>query len=141
MENLFAYGTLMCADIMEGVSGCCLPAVPGILKGYRRWAVKGAEYPGIAPDEEGHVEGMVYRNIPETAWERLDRFEGDMYARQLVQIELNDGATLLAAAYVVRPQYTGYLENTEWDFPDFLRSGKTRFERHYEGFQALSSKR
>ena len=137
MEHLFAYGSLMCEDIMEDVSGCRLPAVPGILKGYRRRAVRGAEYPGIIPHEDGRVEGVIYRKVPESAWERLDRFEGEMYIRQIVPVELSDGATLLAAAYVVQPQFTGHLEKTEWDFATFLRSGKTRFQRHYKGFQAL----
>jgi hypothetical protein len=32
-DNLFAYGTLMCEDIMQHVSGCTLSSMPGILKG------------------------------------------------------------------------------------------------------------
>jgi gamma-glutamylcyclotransferase (GGCT)/AIG2-like uncharacterized protein YtfP len=137
MENLFAYGTLMCDDIMREVSGCRLSQVSGTLKGYRRRSVKGEQYPALVPDEEGCVEGVVYRNVPKSAWDRLDRFEGEMYVRQLVQIVLNGGMTLLAATYIVQPEFLDQLEQTEWEFAEFLRHGKTSFQRDYKGYQSL----
>jgi len=79
MEHLFAYGTLMCDSIMREVSGFDLPAVPGTLKGYCRRSVKGELYPAIMPYRGGCVEGVIYRCVPGLAWERLDRFEGEMY--------------------------------------------------------------
>jgi len=40
MEHLFAYGTLMCDDIMREVAGFRPIPVPGTLRGYRRpWTV------------------------------------------------------------------------------------------------------
>ncbi|MEW6668489.1 MAG: gamma-glutamylcyclotransferase family protein [Thermodesulfobacteriota bacterium] len=135
--NLFAYGTLMCEDIMEEVSGVPLSHVPGTLKGYSRRSVKGEHYPGLVPDAEGSVEGVVYRDVPDSAWDRLDRFEGEMYARRLVQIEWNDGMTLLAAAYVVRPEYLDRLDPSDWNFNEFLRKGKAGFQKDYKGFRSL----
>lgn len=135
--NLFAYGTLMCEDIMREVSGCRLSHVPGILKGYSRRSVKGEYYPALVPDELGRVDGVIYRNVPHSARERLDRFEGEMYERRLVRIELTDGATLRAAAYVVKPQFLDRLEPSEWDFAGFLRNGKANFQKHYKGYRAL----
>ncbi|UCF81927.1 MAG: gamma-glutamylcyclotransferase [Desulfobacteraceae bacterium] len=137
MEDLFAYGTLMCEDIMGEVSGYRLSYVPGTLRGFSRRSVKGEHYPALVPHKEGRVEGVVYRNVPGSAWERLDRFEGEMYARQLVQIDLNNGATLLAATYVVQPEFLGHLDQSDWDFADFLRNGKASFQRHYKGYQSL----
>jgi gamma-glutamylcyclotransferase (GGCT)/AIG2-like uncharacterized protein YtfP len=137
MENLFAYGTLMCEDIMEEVSGCRLSYVPGTVRGYSRRSVRGEHYPALVLDEEGRVEGVVYRNLPNSAWDRLDRFEGEMYVRQPVQIELNDGATLPATTYVVRPEFLHRLEESEWDFANFLCNGKERFRRDYRGYQQL----
>ncbi len=139
MENLFAYGTLMCDDIMREVSGWHLSHVPGTLKGYKRRSVKGEAYPALVPDAKGSVEGVVYRNVPESAWDRLDLFEGEMYARQRVQIELKDGGTLSAEAYVVQPAFLDRLDQSDWDFADFLRNGKARFQRHYKGYQSLDS--
>jgi gamma-glutamylcyclotransferase (GGCT)/AIG2-like uncharacterized protein YtfP len=137
MKNLFAYGTLMCDDIMREVAGCCLSHVPGILKGYRRRSIQGEHYPALVPDVEGRVEGVVYLNVPNSAWERLDRFEGEMYARQGVQIKLNDGVMLGADTYVVRTAFLDRLDESDWDFTNFLHNGKASFKRHYRGYQSL----
>ena len=137
MANLFAYGTLMCEDIMQEVSGLHLFHVVGILKGYSRRRVKGEYYPALVPDEEGRVEGVVYRNVSHSAWDRLDRFEGEMYTRESVKIELTNGVTLPAGTYVVRPEFLDYLDQCDWDFGDFLRNGKARFQNHYKGYQSL----
>ncbi len=135
--HLFAYGTLMCDDIMHAVSGCSLPAAPGLLTGYRRWAVKGQGYPAIAPDATGQVEGTIYRHVPPAAWERLDRFEGEMYTRQPVAIAQQDGETVVAATYAIGAAFLDRLDGYEWDFAEFLRYGKARFQQHYGGYQAL----
>lgn len=133
MKHLFAYGTLMCDDVMEDVSGLVLSGVPGVLQGYRRLRVKGEHYPAIAPDENSVVDGVVYQNIPHPAWVRLDRFEGEMYARETVKVALASGAVLSAETYVVRAGFSDYLEETEWDFSAFLRDGKESFCKSYKG--------
>jgi gamma-glutamylcyclotransferase (GGCT)/AIG2-like uncharacterized protein YtfP len=131
MTHLFAYGTLMCEDIMREVAGCRLPNVRGKLRGYSRRIVKGELYPALVQDEAGQVSGLVFRDVPPAAWERLDRFEGEMYRRQSVQVELADSKLLQAAAYVVRPEFLGHLDLSDWDFDRFLRSGKKRFLQEY----------
>ena len=137
MQNLFAYGTLMCEDIMRKVSGYSLPHVPGTLRGYIRRCVRGESYPALAPHNGGRVEGVLYLNIPSFAWTRLDRFEGKMYVRQLVPVGLHDNTKLNAGTYIIRPEFRGYLEQSDWDFADFLRNGKARFEGHYQGYRLL----
>jgi len=89
------------------------------------------------PDEKRSVEGVVYLNVPNSEWDRLDQFEGEMYARQIVQVELNDGASLRAETYVVKPNFLDHLSLSDWDFSDFLRNGKASFERHYKGYQSF----
>jgi gamma-glutamylcyclotransferase (GGCT)/AIG2-like uncharacterized protein YtfP len=137
MDHLFAYGTLMCEDIMREISGLRLHHEPGILSGYSRWTVEGEVYPALVPDEKGRVEGRVYRDIPESAWARLDRFEGEMYERQLVQIKLITGTPLFAGTYVVRPSFWDQLSQSDWDFADFIKNGKESFQRHYKGYKSL----
>jgi len=137
MENLFAYGTLMCEDIMAEVSGCRLSHMPGTLSGYSRRPVRKEHYPAIVKEDKGRVRGVIYQNVPESAWDRLDRFEGEMYARRRVQMELTDGATLQAEAYVIQPAYAHLLEACEWNFDDFLRNGKARFMKNYKGYASL----
>ena len=127
MDNLFAYGTLMCDDIMQEISGHQLSCVPGVLNGYARRCVKGECYPAVVPGKKGRVKGIVYLNVPDTAWERLDRFEGEMYARQIVLIELCDGTTLPAVTYVLLPKFLDQLDHYDWDFAGFCCNGKTGF--------------
>jgi gamma-glutamylcyclotransferase (GGCT)/AIG2-like uncharacterized protein YtfP len=137
MENLFAYGTLMCNSIMREVSGCRLSAVPGTLKGYSRRCVRGEHYPAILPHRQGRVAGVLYREVPDAAWERLDRFEGELYVRRRVAVALGDGAVLLAATYVVAPEFLYRLDQADWDFAEFLQNGKTVFQRDYKGYLSL----
>ena len=137
MENLFAYGTLMFEDVFHEVSGFHLFIVSGTLKGFSRRSIKGEIYPGIIADENGSIKGVVYRNVPDLAWSRLDRFEGEMYARQSVQIELVDGSYLPAAVYMVQPAFLSHLEQTDWDVDNFLRNGKARFREEYKGYRSL----
>jgi gamma-glutamylcyclotransferase (GGCT)/AIG2-like uncharacterized protein YtfP len=137
MNHLFAYGTLMCADIMEDVAGSSLASMPATLNGFIRRAVRGEHYPGVIPDPAGRVEGVVYRGVPRTAWKRLDRFEGSMYARRTVPVELVDGAELFADVYVVRPEFVGRLDRSGWNFEDFVRSRKSSFQKNYQGFRSL----
>ena len=134
MSNLFAYGTLMCDDIMYEVSGCCPDSVSAILHGYSRRFVKGEHYPALVSDQHGRVEGLVFRDVPAHAWERMDRYEGEMYFRQQVQTELCDGEILIAETYVFRPKFDALLEQAEWDPDEFLKLEKEHFLLHYRGF-------
>ncbi|MGD1972791.1 MAG: gamma-glutamylcyclotransferase [Desulfobacterales bacterium] len=137
MGHLFAYGTLMCNDIMEEIVGSHLSPVSATLRGYRRMRVKGEHYPALVPDAEQHVEGVVYRNISGASWDRLDQFEGKMYSRKMVQVELNDGQAVPAETYVARAEFMDYLVDAEWDFAEFLRKNKGSFRRSYKGYRAL----
>lgn len=136
-RNLFAYGTLMCAEVMREVAGCLPSSAPGVLQGYRRRAVKGELYPALVAEEGARVEGVVYRAVPDAAWTRLDRFEGEIYSRRSVLIVLQDGVTLAAETYVLRPECLDLLAQADWDYADFLRNGKTRFQQYYQGYQEL----
>jgi gamma-glutamylcyclotransferase (GGCT)/AIG2-like uncharacterized protein YtfP len=138
MDRLFAYGTLMWPEILEEVAGCRLPSEPATLRGYARRAVRGESYPGIVEDPGGRVEGVLYRGVPPQAWDRLDRFEGEMYARTLVQAELADGIPLPAGAYVVKPAFRDRLDAIDWDPAAFARRDLARFRRGYPGFGVLA---
>jgi gamma-glutamylcyclotransferase (GGCT)/AIG2-like uncharacterized protein YtfP len=137
VKGLFTYGTLMCDDIMRSVAGCSLPHTHAVLPNFRRYTVKGEVYPALVVHKGDRVEGVVYHDIPDTAWFRLDRFEGEMYERRLVNVVLPDGSAETVYTYVIRPEFEGRLDSTEWDFDTFLRSGKTSFETEYPGYGAL----
>jgi len=133
----FTYGTLMCADIMAAVCGYAPEAGSALLPGYARHPVRGEDYPAIVAEPAQQVAGRLYAGISAGAWERLDRFEGNQYQRQLVLLRLDDGRSIDAWAYVFRPHYRSLLLPGEWDFDAFLRAGKQRFEARYLGFQQI----
>jgi len=138
MQNLFVYGTLMCEEIMEEVSGCCLPCIEGALSGFSRRAVKREQYPAIFPDDQGVVAGIIYMNVPPPAFERLDRFEGEQYERRSVQVEFDYGSLIPAETYVIRPEFMDRLETFDWDYETFLLCGKCIFQKHYRGYRSLA---
>jgi gamma-glutamylcyclotransferase (GGCT)/AIG2-like uncharacterized protein YtfP len=140
MQDLFAYGTLMCADIMRAVSGCPEPAgSPGRLRDHCRLCVRGEHYPGLVPRPGASVEGIVYRAVPADAWARLDRFEGDMYVRAGVDVELADASIRRVQTYLVRPELAACLEDRVWELEVFLRHGKAAFDSAYPGYAAIAA--
>lgn len=136
--NLFAYGTLMAGEIMASVSGMTLTGIPALLRGYRRYRVYAEVYPGIFPSPRDSVDGLLYEGLTLRAWERLDRFEGEMYERQEVEVELESGRIQTALTYVVRPGFRHRLSDSPWSLDEFLSCGKGIFEEEYQGFAALS---
>ncbi len=137
MNSLFAYGTLMCQDIMRDVSGHAGIPTPAILFEHVRLQVIGEHYPGIVRAHNKRVDGVIYEGLANTAWDRLDRFEGEMYQRVPVRVTLGSGSVLQAQTYLIHPDFVYCLADTEWDFAHFLAHGKTRFERDYQGYVHL----
>jgi gamma-glutamylcyclotransferase (GGCT)/AIG2-like uncharacterized protein YtfP len=139
MADLFVYGTLMREDIMRTVAGTVPRRQRGTARGYRRLAVKNEHYPGLIAEQGSEVEGLVYLDITEESWARLDRFEGEMYTRGTVEVLLEGGDTLQAYAYLVKPEYVGRLEKRDWDFAGFLENGKGAFVGSYSGYNDIQT--
>jgi hypothetical protein len=57
-----------------------------------------------------------------------------MYARVGAQVELADGTVAAVQTYVVNGGFGACLEEVEWDFAEFLDSGKERFRMSYRGY-------
>lgn len=136
--NLFTYGTLMCEDIFIAVSATSVPRTLATLHDYTRLCVKNEVYPALVPRQGGRVDGVIYQNIPSSAWRRLDRFEGNMYVRRSIQAHLSSGETIVAETYVARAEVTHCLVEMEWDFASFIDQYKEQFYRTYSGFLTLS---
>jgi hypothetical protein len=127
----------MFEDIMFTVSGSRYKSESALLRNYGRFVVRDEVYPGIRPKQGDAVSGTVYFNLSETAWRRLDRFEGEMYRREALEVAFADGRVAKAQTYVVRPEFAHRLSRSQWSPAEFLRSGKSRFERQYRGFETL----
>lgn len=137
-DNCFTYGSLMCEDIMSTVSGQVLPGESARLAGYARHPVSGEDYPGVVADPDAIVAGVLYRGLDASALARLDVFEGEMYERLPVLVNLVGGEVITAWCYIFRDQYRHLLLPGEWDFQSFLAEGKARFLARYMGFAALA---
>lgn len=137
MNNLFAYGTLMCEEIFCSVTGIKCLTARAILPDFCRHPVRGEVYPGIIPEAESSVAGILYFDIPEKSWILLDRFEGELYERRSILVEREDSVTTKAFTYVIRSEYSNCLAENEWDFHHFLSSGKQVFQANYFGFSSL----
>lgn len=73
--HLFAYGTLTDRRILTRVLGRTPPTgVNATLYGYKRWETT-LGYPIILPESGGICEGMVFYNLNQQDWERLDAYE------------------------------------------------------------------
>lgn len=134
VNHLFAYGTLMCGDIMQVAAGCVPSSASAILCGYSRRRVKDAAYPAIISEATGIVEGRLYCNLPVSAWECLDRFEGDQYERVAVTVTTDHDKLIDAQTYAWKSAGLHYLDKCDWNFEAFLRSGKNDFMEQYPGF-------
>lgn len=137
MQALFAYGTLMSTEIIKAVIGFVPEKKQGSISGFSRHAVKNAHYPGVIPAESSSVEGVVYFDIEEESWRRLDLFEGDMYYRQEVVVDLDGSRYTEAEVYVVKPEFFSNLTEHDWSFSRFKKSDKISFVESYDGFGSL----
>ncbi len=122
---------------MTEVAGTRLLCEAAMLHGYRRFLVKDEQYPGVVAAVGGVVAGIVYHGLDAVNWQRLDRFEGEMYERQQVRVYYTDGSEAEVDCYLFRPEFSHRLTATEWDFAAFLQGGKTLFQHQYSGFKAI----
>lgn len=127
----------MCQDIMHKVAGSDFAHCRATLADYLRFSVKQEVYPAIAEKAGAVVNGMVYFDVPENAWLRLDDFEGDMYARISVKVKSANNQLINADTYVIRPEFQQLLDTPGWDLDDFIRFSKHRFENSFLGFSEI----
>jgi len=127
----------MCSDIMYHVAGCRPDLVAATLQNYRRSRIRGEEYPGIIADAGSEVAGILYLNLPDSALQRLDEFEGEQYTRQELQVITEQGSSCAAMAYVIKSQHSHLLTGETWSYEHFLAHGKSQFLSTYIGFHKI----
>lgn len=139
MPHVFTYGSLMFPEVWGIVVGREFKTVPGTLSGYSIFRVEGAAYPGIisaAPDST--VNGLIYLDVDAASIERLDRFEGDFYARLPLSISCADGQCRDADTYTISDKHLKILTSESWTAEWFASSGGLAdFIAQYHGFSRL----
>ena len=137
--HVFTYGSLMFPEVWNIVVGREFPTIRGTLSGYSIFRVEGAAYPGIiASTSDCSVGGLVYLDVDAASVERLDRFEGDFYARLPVSISCADGRCRNADAYTISDKHQHVLASEAWTAEWFASSGGLAdFIAQYQGFSRL----
>jgi gamma-glutamylcyclotransferase (GGCT)/AIG2-like uncharacterized protein YtfP len=133
--NLFVYGTLMIPTVMYAVTGRKFHFVNAILRGYARYTVKGESYPGIVPVINAVTKGIIYLDVDELSFKRLDEFEGDLYQRTPITAGTEKGEIFNAETYIIKPKYRNCLCSTEWNAKEFSQNHLETFLKTYSGFQ------
>ncbi len=128
--SLFAYGTLMFAEVWKriGIQQC--DSQPAILPGYAIYRIRGALIPGIIrTGPEDQVQGVVYHGLDETTLEELDVYESDLYQRSIVHARSFDSEPLECQAYVIPAANRKVLSAEVWDADWFKRQGLAQYLR------------
>lgn len=113
---------------------------PSLLKRHRRHRILQADYPAVTPNEKSTVRGMLVSGLTDGDIWRLDIFEGDEYERRKVKVRVIDdegdvnvepteeqlGNEVEAETYIWTAG-TEHLEDSEWDFKEFVRDKLSRW--------------
>jgi len=135
--HVFTYGSLMVASVMEAVTGNRFASINALLRGYARYGLEGATYPGLIPQENATTDGVLYLDVDPSSLARLDAFEGAFYDRVRVSVETAEGERMEAEVYVVAPHHRHRLSARAWHLDDFRRDHLAAFLASYHGFSAL----
>ncbi|MGA0333408.1 MAG: gamma-glutamylcyclotransferase family protein [Kiritimatiellia bacterium] len=117
--NLFAYGTLQHPRILSFVLGRIPPSFPATLKDHARYAIRNEDYPGLIPEAGACTDGTVFLGIEPGEWEKLDRYESDLYQRLPVMPVTAEGKTLQAEAYILPTEHQHLLSQELWELNQY----------------------
>ena len=128
-RDVFTYGTLLVAEVMEAVAGARFASVTARLDGWERLCVRDAVYPGVRAAPGATVDGLLWLGVHDEALLRLDRFEGELYERRVVRVTTAEGPRE-AQVYVIPRANEHLLEPVAWDFERFRREHLARYLEH-----------
>ena len=137
--DLFAYGSLMVAEVMRGVCGHAGGSTPAVLHGYRRRRLVHEVYPAILLDSAEYVEGVVYQGLSDRELAALDAFEGVTYRRTWVEVRVGR-VSRAVETYVLAPGCEHLLGEEDWSLQAFIREGLPAFVGSYPGFGAVADR-
>lgn len=126
MVAVFTYGTLQVPEIFEAVTGTITASKPAVLQDYVRYGIRGQVFPGIIPEHGASVTGRYYFNIDVRTLASIDEFEGVLYERRTVHVNVG-GKKRPAEAYVVSLPYRDWLNGRPWRLDTFR-------DRHFAGY-------
>lgn len=117
MMNVFVYGSLLFPEITKGLCGQKVKIEDAVLEGYKRYALKGADYPAIIPKKNSTVNGRVLLNLNEKTIELLAFYESDEYKISPVKVKTNSG--ILNAIVFVWIAGNEFFKDFDWNKEQF----------------------
>lgn len=127
--TLFVYGTLQASEVVAGLIGRIPQSESATLMGYGCYRVEGADYPGITPESNRRVAGLLYSGLTKKDFVLLDRFEGELYSRVLISVQTDAYQTKTAWAYVIRKSCRYRLTSEPWHYEDHIENFLAKFRR------------
>jgi gamma-glutamylcyclotransferase (GGCT)/AIG2-like uncharacterized protein YtfP len=112
---VFCYGTLLFPEVMQAVCGIADKGRPALAAGWARYRVRGEAFPALVEERGAHTPGAVFERVDAAALARLDAFEGPLYVRRALEVELQDGARASAQAWVIAPGREAEVTREPWD--------------------------
>jgi gamma-glutamylcyclotransferase (GGCT)/AIG2-like uncharacterized protein YtfP len=110
---IFVYGTLMAEELVSWLltdssanhKDILALRQPAVLKHYRRVPVKHSDYlaliPGSASDQ---VDGFLITPASPSQWKKMDDFEGEVYSRRCVRVQLEGAQDEVRMRQGTRPR-------------------------------------
>lgn len=121
-SRLFVYGTLMMPAVLAAVCGQSLTARPAALADYARYQLRERVYPAIVASPGATTCGLVCEGLDGPLWQRLDRWESELYLRHTVTVREPTGTPLAAQTYVLAAPHHHLLSARPWSPREFERA-------------------
>lgn len=125
-QHVFVYGTLLCDEVVFGLTDTIIPYVYATLPHHRRLQVhkpgRDAKGPAIVPSAGDSVDGRILYDVNERCLHILDLLElsGDCYERVTVDAIAVHDTTLRVEVYRATEMFRQHLLG-DWSLDDFKR--------------------
>lgn len=137
VQSLFVYGTLMAPEVVQVLidrvpiheAATLQPHAHDRLHIYRRHPVKGFCFPGLIkkqrvvveedPDNDVHVQGILYRDLTESEIQILDYFEDTEYTKDDCQVKLQSCEVEQSEVYLWTSSVECLDLTQEWSYENF----------------------
>ena len=123
-HRLLTYGTLMLMPRMTSLLGRIPLSISAKAHNYQAFAIKGADYPGAIAKPNQMLEGKLYLGLSLKDMYRLDVYEGGMYHRQQISVEIAQDHSKHAWLYIIKPCFLYRLSNNKWPSKRWQLSSK-----------------
>ncbi len=132
MICLFTYGTLMHAEIWKAIIQRECSSSRILLQHYTCRQLKDRHYPGMIPQIDSKVQGILYHDLTMEEIRQLDVFEGYEYTRiRLTALENEVCSTVFTYLYTAD---RSNIKSEEWDYVYFVKNDLEDFRDRFTGW-------